>query len=720
MSFLLNETISLPLTDPVVIFSVVLLIIFFVPMILNLTRVPAIIGMIVVGAIVGPHGFNLLLRDNSIQLFGKVGLLYIMFLAALEVDLEDFKNNRVKSSVFGLFTFSIPMLMAIPVVFYILGYPVLSTILIASIFSSHTLISYPLIDKYEITRNRAVNITVGGTMLTDILALLVLAVIVQVASGAISAGFWIRLAIGMGLFILLIWQVIPRIASFFFKQVEDSIQQYIFVLGIVFLCAFLAEIVGMEAIIGAFLGGLTMNKFIPKTSALMNRILFIGNALFIPFFLIGVGMLVDYRSFINNPRTILVAGIITALALGTKYIAALLTGKTFSLSKPETQLMFGLSSAQAAATLAVVTVGYNVLMLVPGGGTARLLDEAILNGSILMILITCTISSLTVNKNARIIAQAEVQPGVDKTSGIKEKIMILLSQPEMIKEILELALLIKQSDKKNNMFALNMVVEQSDQKASEKEIEEGKKLLDKVVREAAGSDHEIEPIVRYDQSVATGVIHSMREKDITCLLIGIDAGGYPYNGKIKPFITEIVHKTNESVLAYRPLQPLATLKCLIVLVPEAADQESGFRTWFDQIRHLHRQSGSKIIFRAPPSVLEKLRAFSEKQKEDTQDEKDQEPSDGLTAEYEPFDTPEDHFQDIAGKLNENDMLVLIGARRGTSSYQGLPEPTAQVLSSLRNSYLVIYPEQGDYNPLNYFDLFHPSKRRKFKSFWKRS
>jgi Kef-type K+ transport system membrane component KefB len=331
---------NLPLTNPVLIFTLILFIILFAPIILNKLKIPHLIGLIIAGAIIGPFGLNLMLRDSSIILFGTVGLLYIMFTAGLEIDLNDFKKNSSKSLVFGLYTFIIPMTLGTVTGLYILHFSWQTSLLLASMFASHTLIAYPIISKLGIVKNRAVSIAVGGTLITDTLALLVLAVIVGMVKGEINNEFWIRLSISVLVFGLTIMFGFPIIGRWFFKNYEDRISQYIFVLGMVFLAAFLAEAAGIEAIIGAFLAGLALNRLIPSTSPLMNRIEFVGNALFIPFLLIGVGMLVDYRAFFKDFETIKVALIMTFVATLAKFLASWFTQKTYKLTRDERRVIF--------------------------------------------------------------------------------------------------------------------------------------------------------------------------------------------------------------------------------------------------------------------------------------------------------------------------------------------------------------------------------------------
>ncbi|NTW10580.1 MAG: cation:proton antiporter, partial [Chlorobiaceae bacterium] len=280
-------SIALPLKNPVLQFSLLLFIILFVPLLFKRLKVPSLVSLIIAGAAIGPNGLNLMLRDSSILLFGTVGLLYIMFLAGLEIDVEDFRKNSAKSTFFGLYTFFISITLGIVVGIYLLHFPLLSSILIGSIFASHTLILYPLVSKLGIAKDKAVNIAIGGTLVTDTLALLVLAVVAGISSGEIAGFFWIRLILGVTVFSCIVLLLFPIIARWFFKSFDDSVLQYLFVLALVFFSGFLAEAAGVEAIIGAFLGGLALNRLIARTSPLMNRIRFVGNAIFIPFFLIG-------------------------------------------------------------------------------------------------------------------------------------------------------------------------------------------------------------------------------------------------------------------------------------------------------------------------------------------------------------------------------------------------------------------------------------------------
>src|SRR5690554_6438625 len=392
----ITEHFHLPLENPVLIFSLILAIILLAPILLQRIRIPGIIGLIVSGILIGPSGLNILGQSLFVDVFSTIGLLYIMFIAGLELDLNEFRAHRNKSILFGFLTFSIPLAIGFPVCHYILDFDFNASLLTASMFATHTLVTYPIVSKLGVSKNVAVAITVGGTILTDTAVLIVLAIILGANDGGLTQEFWIRLGISLVLFSAFMFLVIPRIAKWFFRKLEsEKHSHYIFVLSVVFFAAFLAEIAGLESIIGAFVAGLALNKLIPHSSALMNRIEFIGNSLFIPFFLISVGMIVDIGVILSGPMALVIAATLTVVAITGKWLAAFFTQIVFRFSKGQRKLIFGLSSAHAAATLAVILVGYK----------AGILDDNILNGTVILILVTCVVASFATESAAKMIVR---------------------------------------------------------------------------------------------------------------------------------------------------------------------------------------------------------------------------------------------------------------------------------------------------------------------------
>ncbi|RZS94513.1 cation:proton antiporter [Cecembia calidifontis] len=683
MILLAELNFNLPWSNPVLIFSSILFIILFAPILLNRIKIPQLIGLIVAGAVIGPNGINLLQRDSSVILFGTVGLLYIMFLAGLEVDMADFKKNSNKSIIFGLYTFLIPMIVGTVAGFYLLEFSFPSSVLLASMFASHTLLAYPIISKMGIAKNKAVNIAVGGTVITDTLALLVLAVVVGVSVGELTSDFWIRLIVSLIIFAAIVSFIFPILGRWFFKRFDDNISQYIFVLALVFLAAFLAEAAGVEAIIGAFLAGLALNKLIPHTSPLMNRIEFVGNALFIPFFLIGVGMLIDFRVFFNDLETIKVAVVMTVVATLCKYLAALLTQKTFNFSAAQRDVIFGLSNAQAAATLAAVLVGYNIILGEAEDGTPiRLLSESVLNGSILMILVTCTIASFVAQKGATKLALEE-EDGEDENDGksTEEKILIPVNYPENISELINLGVTIKTQSQKDALIALNIIPSDSEDPSKEKYA---KKLLEKASICAAATDNNLTELIRYDSNVINGITNAVKENKATDIILGLhkDAG---ISGSFLGKLTEgILGKINVTALIYNSVQPLNTVARYLVVVPQNAEKEMGFAFWLLRIWNIGRNTGAKLIFYGSKETLKYIKQVQKKF--------------SVEADFLEFSDWED-FLILAKDLKENDALVVVMSRKSGASYESQMEKLPKYLNKyfMQNNYVLIYPMQFNFD-----------------------
>ncbi|WP_224999461.1 cation:proton antiporter [Cesiribacter sp. SM1] len=669
---------SLPLENPVLIFSIILFIILFTPILLARLRIPQLIGLILAGALIGPNGLYIMQRGESIELFGTVGLLYIMFLAGLEIDLGDFKKNSRKSMVFGMFTFLIPMALGTLAGMYVLGFSVPTSVLLASMFASHTLIAYPIVSKLGVAKNRAVNITVGGTMITDTLALLTLAVIVGMSTGEISTQFWIRLGLSVLAFGLIVLLVFPIIGRWFFKRFDDNISQYIFVLGIVFMGAFLAEAAGIEAIIGAFLAGLALNRLIPHTSPLMNRIEFVGNALFIPFFLIGVGMLIDFASFVEDFETIFVAIVMTIVATVSKFLAAWFTQKTFKFSSIERNLIFGLSNAQAAATLAAVLVGYNIVLgESPGGEPIRLLNESVLNGTILMILVTCTIASFVTQKGAQQQAAAEAVEGADVETDIEERILIPINNIENVEELVNLSITVKSKLNRSGLYALNIIDEHHAGGVVEKNA---RKILNKATVVAAATDNEVQELLRYDLNIVNGINNVVREHKITDMIIGL----HQQQGISDTFLgnlTEgILTKCNTTTLIYKPFQPLSTIKRYIIVVPNNAERELGFPFWLIRAWNIGKNTGAKLIFFGSNSTLAFLKEVHAKHP--------------IEAEFHVF-TDWSDFLILSREVKLDDNLMIVMSRRHYPSFNSMMAKIPNYLNRYfkENNFILVYPIQ---------------------------
>lgn len=663
------DHLTLPFSDPVLIFTVVLFIILLAPTLFARARVPGLVGLIVAGILVGPNGFNLLQRDASIVLFGTVGLLYIMFLAGLEIDLQDFRKNRHRSLVFGAFTFFIPQISGTLIAYYFLDFSWSSSILLASMFASHTLLVYPAISRMGLTKNEAVTVAVGGTMITDTAALLVLAIMVRSTSGSLDGQFWIQLVISFAIFVFIVLALFPRLGAWFFKHGQgDGAAQYIFVLAVVFAAAFLAELAGVEAIIGAFLAGIALNTLIPHTSALMNRIEFVGNALFIPFFLISVGMLVDVRVLFQGTEALIVAATMIVVAVSAKWLAAFATQRVFGYSVVERNLIFSLSNSQAAATLAAVLIGFNI----------GLLNENVLNGTILMILVTCLLSSFVAEDAGKKQALLEGNKRPDLGEA-PERILVPMANPETMEQLIDLATMIRNPLSPEPIYPL-MIVQDDDQ--ARERVAINQKMLGKVVRHAAASDTSVQLVSRIDLNVASGIARAIKELMITEVVIG-------WNGRLTTerrifgsVLDNLLEQSPQMIMVAKLVHPLNVTPKIVMVVPENAELETGFARWLRVILRLTKQTGSKLLCFGAEKTLNQMQTVVASHK----------PS--VEARYRPFADWED-FLILARELDKDDLFLIVSARQGTLSHNkyldGIPGKLAKHFQEA--SFIIIYPEQ---------------------------
>lgn len=661
---------SLPFHEPVLIFSLVLFIILFAHLVLKRIKVPSIIGIILAGVVVGPNGFNLLARDASIVLFGTVGILYIMFLAGLEIDLKDFRKNRNRGIGFGALTFFVPTIAGFLTSIYILHFSVLASILMASMFASHTLLAYPIASRLGISKTEPVSVTVAGTIIADVAALLVLAIVTAVIKGELDHGFWMQLLISFTLFVLFTSYLVPKLGHWFFKKIEsDGGSQFIFVLAIVFACSFLAFLSGVEPIIGAFFSGLALNRLIPKTSPLMNRIEFVGNTLFIPFFLLSVGMLVDLNVLFHSYEALFVALVMSTIAIAGKWASAFLTQKIFGYSANERNVIFGLSTARAAASLAIVLVGYDL----------GIFNENALNGTIIMILITCLVSSFVVENSGRKLAINESEKSPDTYTGI-ERILVPISNFASIESLVDLALLIKNTKSKEPIYSLNVV--KDDHEAQEK-LAKSRNALEKAIKHASAAEHRVQIVSRIDSDVPDGILRSVRELQISKILIGWNGQPSTHDRIFGTVLDHLLNKSDQMIMVCRIVHPVHTAQKIIIIVPSNAEFEIGFLKWIKSIRQLSRQTGTNILFLSQKNTLEKLKYANKNLKP------------YFEASYKTIEDLYD-LEVISRYAHKDDLLIFISARKGTLSYNSrLDQTPRQVAKTFEeNNFIILYPEQN--------------------------
>lgn len=682
-----------PIEDPILKFLLIMAIILGTPLILNKLKIPYLLGLIIAGAVIGPHGLNLVLRDSSIILSGSAGMLYILFTAGLEMDMADFKQSSVRSLAFGLYTYIFPMLFGVISGYGILGYSLPSSLLLGALFASQTLIAYPIISKLGITRDKAVTIAVGGTIIVDILALVTLTVVTGLATGSTDTTFWYRLGASIAACSFVILWFFPRLGRWFFKRCSDNVSQYVFVLVIVFSGAFLTQLAGLEPIIGAFLAGLAMNRLIPSTSPLMNRVEFVGNAIFIPFFLLSVGMLIDYRAIFSGWETLEVAAVMIVMVTLSKYIAAALTAKTFRLSGDQRRMLFGLSVAHVAGTLAVVMVGYNLILGYEADGTPiRLLGEAVLNGTILMILVTCTISTFMTQQAAHRIAIEG--PQAERRAETGEHVLIPVSHPKTVAEAVGLGIAVTKQ-KHRSLYALKAIDNQS---ASEEEVANAEKMLHVAADASAAAGIHMHTLLRYDVNIVNAIVSVVRERNITDLVLGMHRAPEHANafntlgtGVMGMTIPAVLSRTNVTTYIYHAVQPLSTIKRHLVYIPPHAELEPGFETWVLRIRHLAHDTGAKLIFYATDATIAYLR---------------RKPRKVDIADYVSSEQSWEDLKRLFGEVREDDSVWVIMSRRDRISYHTAMYRIPAYIEEhfAKNNHILLYPVQaGSESEKRYFN-----------------
>ncbi len=678
-NYVLNHLLSefqLPLKSPVLVFSLILFIILISPIVLGKIKVPGIIGFIVSGIIIGPNGLNLLEKNSAVNLFSTIGLLYIMFIAGLELDMNEFKKKRYKSFAFGFFTFIIPLVIGFIVCHYLLGFSSSAAVLTASMFATHTLVAYPVVTRFGISKNEAVAITVGGTILTDTAVLIILAVIMGAGAGTITYRFWLQLIISLGLFSAIMFLLIPRVTRWFFVRLDsEKTSHFIFVLSVVFFAAFLAQLAGVEAIIGAFVAGLALNRLIPHSSALMNRIEFTGNALFIPFFLISVGMIVDVKVLFEGPEALIIAGTLTAVALVSKFLAARMTGFIFKYSKAQTKLIFGLSSAHAAATLAVILVGYS----------AGIIDKNVLNGTIILILATCIVASFVTESAARTIALEEDEMEFGKiTEAAPESILVAVANFDNMEQMVDLATLLKDNKSTIPVTLLSVVHNNKD---AEDNLRLARKRLEGLKHYAAAAEAGIRVMSTIDYNAANGVIRASKERSSTLIISGWPRKSSFLNKFMGDKTERIIENTDKNLFIVYLSRPVAVHDRIVLICPPHAELDMGFGLCIDKVSKLAAELSAPVHCQCDIRLQGIIADYLSRKK--------------ITADFNFSEVKNvDESEDVSAWLAPDDLVVYISARKESSAYyKDFDDVHVKMERIFRNnSRILIYPKvQADSN-----------------------
>ncbi|MBF1607810.1 MAG: cation:proton antiporter [Prevotella sp.] len=672
---MLNLSQYFPITDPTLIFFVVLLMILLSPIIMGRLRIPHIIGMVLAGVLVGKYGLNILGRDASFELFGRVGLYYIMFLAGLEMDMEGLKKNRNRVMIFGMLTFLVPFAMTYFMGVSLLGYIPLASLLLAAIMASNTLIAYPIVGRYGLTRHTSSTLSVGSSMMALFMALIVMASIVNSFHGNGGILFWLLFILKFVAYCVGLIMVIPRVTRWFLRRYSDAVMQFIFILAVVFLSAALSDAVGLEGIFGAFMSGLILNRFVPKVSPLMNRIEFTGNALFIPYFLIGVGMLINVRLLFAGSKILWVVFCIVFFGTLGKAVAAYLAARIFRMSWLAGHMMFGLTSAHAAGAIAMVMVGRR-LEVAPG---QYLFGDEVLNGIVIMILFTCVISTVITERAAQRLRLQEKEDQNMMKNLDDEKILIPVKYPEYSDNLITMATLMRNPRLKRELVALNVVYDDVNMRHNQAE---GQRLLDHLCHLASASDVPMVTQVRVAANIANGIKHAFKEFQASEILMGLHFHKEINRSFWGEFTRSLYNGLSRQIIVTRILQPLNTIRRIQVAIPSRAEFEPGFYRWLERLARMAGNLECRIQFHGRTDTLSHVNEFI----------RNRFPS--VRAEYEEMA----HWKELptlGSQVREDHLFVIVTARKGTISYKTAMERLPEELNKFikGKTIMIIFPDQ---------------------------
>lgn len=677
---MLNLTHYFPITDPTLIFFVVLLIVLFAPIIMGKLRIPHIIGMVLAGIVVGKYGLNILERDSSFELFGKVGLYYIMFLAALEMDMEGMKKNKSRLLIYGLLTCFIPFTLTYLMSIHLLHYSTKASLLLSCIMASNTLIAYPIVSRYGLQQKPSVTLSVGSSMLSLLIALVILAGLVASFGEHDGVLFWIFFAAKFAAYCGFMIFLIPRLTRWFLRRYSDAVMQFIFVMAMLFMSAALSQIVGIEGVFGAFFAGLILNRYIPHVSPLMNRLEFIGNALFIPYFLIGVGMLINVNLLFQGGHILWVIFCIVFFGTLGKAIAAYAACLGFRLPLSSGHMMFGLTSAHAAGSIAMVMVGMNILI----GPNTYLVNDDMLNGVVIMILFTCIISSLLTDWSSQkiVLRDKELPEAEDEKKGNDEKILIPVRYPEYADSLMDLALLVRNQKLNRGLVCLNVVYDDKDMRYNQ---EQGRQLLDHCSQLAAATDVMTQTQVRIAANIANGIKHAFNEFQCSEIIIGMHMHPERSQKFWGEFHQSLFNGLSRQIIMARIIQPLNTIRRIQVAVPSRAEFEPGFYRWLERLSRMAGNLDCRIQFHGRTETLALINEYIQNRHHE------------VRADYALMNHWNEMPQ-LAAQISNDHMLVVITARKGTVSYktalERLPEEITRFFSG--TNLMIIFPDQyGD-------------------------
>jgi Kef-type K+ transport system membrane component KefB/nucleotide-binding universal stress UspA family protein len=577
------------LQEPVAVFLAIMAVVLISPILSERVRLPGIVGIILGGMFIGPYGLNLLAAQGQIEFLATIGLVYLMFSAGMEVDLAQFNRVRKRSMVFGLLTFLIPLGMGAGLGLW-LGMGWLGAILLGSAFSSHTLIAFPILTRLGVTRNEAVAVTVGATVMTDIGAFIVLALVLGAKQGNLEAGYFLRLLVFLAIFAGLVLFGIPRLGKVFFRRFSGRAVEFQFVLVVLLLCALVAEKIGVHEVVGAFLAGLAINATLPRHSPVIGHVLFMGESFFIPVFLLFSGMITNPLALFSDPRTLLIGLAVTAVAYISKFLAAWLTGRIFHYSRAELGIAYGLSHAQAAVTIPTLVIGLE----------NGLFDSSLFNAAILMILFTSITSPMMVQRYARRLDNGHAE---EEEMPLFGRVLVPLANPQTQENLLSLASLLARAQG-GRLLALNVALEGASQTAG---LAHQRELLGRVPEMIGDPETQVQLLPRIAQSYARGIVHTALEQQASLIVMGWRGKPSLRESLLGSVLDEVVWESHVPVLVARVPVAINAIRHVTLVLPNHSLPPDAVRRSLAVVVAISRMLNAPLSVLASSDSLEKVK-----------------------------------------------------------------------------------------------------------------
>jgi Kef-type K+ transport system membrane component KefB/nucleotide-binding universal stress UspA family protein len=657
-----NEILGSPsalLTEPASIFLTLMAVILITPILSERARLPGIVGLIVGGILVGPNGFNLLPTGKTIELLSTVGLIYLMFSAGLEIDLNQFNQVRNKSMLFGALTFIIPEISGIGLG-RLIGLDWSGAILLGSVYASHTLVAFPILSRLGILRNEPVSVTIGATVFTDVLALLILAVVAgahggqnsAVDGGALSFAALVKLIMLMTGYAFIILFGLPRVGKLFFQHFTGRTVEFQFVLVSLFVAAFLADLIGMHAIVGAFLAGLAINNTLPPRSSVAVQVLFLGESFFIPIFLMYIGMMLNPVAIVTNLQTILIGLALTVAVYVTKYLAAWITSRINGYSRDERMTMWGLSHAQAAATLATVMVGVQV----------GLFPQTVFNGAILMVFFTVISSSLITQRFGERLRSKAI---TIVARPLFSRILVPIANPKNHIHLIALAGILARWGK-GILYPVNIAQEVQGRVEGR---EHQRQLLDDPILKDPQTD--IRPIGRVDTSVPRGILRTAVENDASLIVMGWHGqASFMREAVFGSVQDDVMWSAEVPVVVGRLTTPINAVERVVLVVPHHSVEPESVRRTLEMVTAIAQAVNVPLKILAAGEYMGAMQDCL-----------------AILADGHPYDfSPlgNNVLRDVDAKVNGHDLIAVTtvgSSNRFRSSLGELPEQIAAIRES---------------------------------------